>query len=98
MLESPHVETAAITQEVGEKGNRLKIGDKGEFAANYIMGAGKRGPVVVENNTAWNIPRSIKGKSEYVRYRDEFGNKMDFNGTNANQGRFDWTDLTDWYF
>jgi hypothetical protein len=98
MLESPHVETAAITQEVGEKSNLLKIGDKGEFAANYIMGAGKRGPVVVENNTSWNVHRSIKAKSEYVHYQDEFGNKLDFKGTNSNQGKFDWTDQTDWYF
>ena len=98
MLKSPHLETATITQEVSDKGNLLKIGDKGEFAADYIMGVGKRGPVVVENNTSWNVHRSIKAKSEYVRYQDEFGNKLDFKGTNSNQGKFDWTDQTDWYF
>lgn len=98
MLKSEHVETAAITQEVSDKGNLLKIGDKGEFEADYIMGHDKKSPVVVENNTSWNIRRSIKAKSEHVHYQDEFGNKLDFKGTNSNQGKFDWTDQTEWYF
>jgi hypothetical protein len=98
MLKSEHVETASITQQVSDHGDLLKIGDNGEFAANYIMGGDKKGPVVVENNTSWNIRRAIKAKSEYVRYQDEFGNKLDFKGTNSNQGQFDWTDQTEWYF
>lgn len=98
MLKSEHVETAAITQKVDDKSNLLKIGDKGRFEADYIMGLDKQTPVVVENNTTWNVKRSIKGKSKYVQYKDEFGNKLDFKGTNSNQGKFDWTDLTEKYF
>ena len=98
ILKSDHLETAAITQKVGDKSNLLKIGDKGGFEADYIMGLDKKTPVVVENNTTWNIKRSIKGKSKYVRYKDEFGNKLDFKGTNSNQGKFDWTDQTEKYF
>jgi hypothetical protein len=98
MVKSEHVETAVITQTVGDKGNMLKIGDKGEFAADYVMGRDKKSPVVVENNTSWNIRRSIKGKSDHVQYQDEFGNKLNFKGTNSNQGKFDWTDQTEWYF
>jgi hypothetical protein len=98
ILKSEHVETAAITQKVDDKGNLLKIGDKGEFEADYIMGLDKKTPVVVENNTTWNLQRSIKGKSKYVRYKDEFGNKLKFSGTNSNEGKFDWTDQTEKYF
>ncbi len=98
ILKSEHVETAAITQKVDDKGNLLKIGDKGEFEADYIMGLDKKTPVVVENNTTWNVQRSIKAKSKYVRYKDEFGNKLKFSGTNSNQGKFNWTDQTEKYF
>lgn len=98
MLKSDHVETAAITQKVDDKGNLLKIGDKGGFEADYIVGLDKKSPVVVENNTTWNIKRSIKARSKYVHYKDEFGNKLEFKGTNSNQGKFDWTDQTEKYF
>jgi hypothetical protein len=93
-----HTPTAAITQKVGDNGNELQIGDKGGFEADYIMGLDGKTPVVVDNNTTWNIPRSIKGKTKYMRYKDEFGNKLDFRGTNSNQGKFDWTDQTEHYF
>jgi hypothetical protein len=97
ILKSDHVETAAIEQRVGDTGNHLKIGDRGEFEADYVIGLDGKTPVVVENNTTWNIPRSIKGKTKYVRYKDQFGNKMEFSGTNSNQGKFDWTDKTEKY-
>jgi len=83
---------------VGDKGNKLQIGDQGGFEADYIMGMDGKTPVVVENNTSWNIPKSIKGKTKFLRYSDEFGNKFDMTGTNSNQGKFDWTDGTKEYF
>jgi len=95
---SSHVTNAAITQKVDDKGNELRIGDKGEFEADYIFGIDKKTPLVVENNTTWNIPRSIKAKTRTVHYKDEFGNKLNFSGTNSNQGKFDWTDETERYF
>jgi hypothetical protein len=98
MLKSEHVETAAITQKFDDKSNLVKIGDKGGFEADYIIGLDHKTPIVVENNTSWNVKRSIKAKSKYVRYKDEFGNKLDFKGTNSNQGKFDWTDQTEKYF
>ena len=98
ILKSEHISTAAINQKVGDKGNELQIGDKGGFEAEYVVGLDKKTPVVVENNTTWNIQRSIKGKTKHVLYKDEFGNKLDFSGTNSNQGKFDWTDQTEKYF
>jgi len=97
IVKSEHVETAAIDQKVGDTGNQLKIGNQGEFEADYLVGLDGKTPIVVENNTSWNIPRSIKGKTKYVRYKDQFGNKLDFSGTNSNQGKFDWTDQTEKY-
>ncbi len=93
-----YFETAHITQEVGEKGNKLEVGGHGGFEAEYIIGLDGKTPVVVENNTTWNIPRSIKGKTTEWRYRDPHGNKFDLSATNSNQGKFDWTDETEHYF
>jgi len=93
-----HWERAHIVQEVGEKGNKLQIGDQGGFEADYIIGKDGKTPVVVQNNTSWNIPKSVKGKTKFLRYRDAFGNKFDMAATNSNQGKFDWTDETKEYF
>jgi hypothetical protein len=89
-----HFETAHIVQEVGEKGNHLQVGDKGGFEADYIIGLDKKTPVMVENNTSWNIPKSIKGKTKRLRYKDKYGNRFDVTATNSNEGNFDWTDKT----
>ena len=89
--------SAHIAQEVGEKGNRLQVGDKGDFEADYILGGDKKTPIVVENNTAWNIPRSIKGKTKRLRYKDRYGNRFDVTRTNSNQGKVDWTDQSSFY-
>ena len=93
-----HVETAHIVQEVGDKGNKLEIGDKGGFEAHYVMGMDGKNPIVVENNTSWNISKSIKGKTVWFRYKDHYGTKYDRTGTNSNQGKFEWTDQTKKYF
>jgi len=95
---SAHMETAHIVQEVGDKGNKLEIGDKGGFEARYVIGLDGKSPVVVENNTSWNIPKSIKGKTTWFRYHDQYGAKYETGGTNSNQGKFDWTDQTKRYF
>ncbi len=93
-----YFDRAVITQIVGEKSNELKVGGWGGFEADYIMGMDRTHPVVVENNTSWNIPRSIKTKTKTLHYADPYGNKIDANGSNGNQGRFDWTDETKTYF
>lgn len=102
-LEDPSLQfrgfkTARIEQEVGERGNRLAIGDQGGFESDYILGIDGKTPVVVENNWSWNIGHGIKGKTKRLHYKDEFGNSFDVNATNANQGRFDWSDKTPIYF
>jgi hypothetical protein len=89
---------AHITQVVTNKGNRVEIEGHGGFKANYVMGGNGKTPIVVENITAWNIPRLIKGRTEYLRYSDSHGNKLDFKDTNSNEGKFDWSDRTAEYF
>ena len=93
-----HFETVRITQVVGEKGNSLEVSGHGGFDADYIIGLDGKTPVVVENNSTWNIGRSIKGKVKKLKYRDHYGNKFEFEGVNSNQGKFDWTDQTPAYF
>jgi hypothetical protein len=83
---------AHITQVVTDKGNEVEIEGHGGFKADYVMGGNNKNPIVVENITAWNLPRSIKGRTEYLRYSDSHGNKLDFKNTNSNEGKFDWTD------
>ena len=91
--ELPHFYKAArITQVVADKGNEVEIEGHGGFKADYVMGGDGKKPIVVENITAWNLPRSIKARTEYLRYSDSHGNKLDFKDTNSNEGKFDWTD------
>jgi len=87
-------ETARITQEAGDRSARVQIGERGGFETDYIMGMDKKTPVVVENNTSLNIPRSTKTKTKVFRYQDTHGNSIDTAATNGNQGKFDWTDQT----
>jgi Protein of unknown function (DUF1326) len=89
---------AHITQVVTDTGNDVEIEGHGGFKANYVMGGDGKAPIVVENITSWNIPRSIKGRTEYLRYADSHGNKLDFKDTNSNEGKFDWSDKSARYF
>jgi hypothetical protein len=89
---------AHITQVVTSKGTDVEIEGHGGFKANYVMGGDGKNPIVVENITAWNLPRSIKGRTDYLRYSDSHGNKLDFKNTNSNEGKFDWSDKTAEYF
>jgi len=91
-------ETAKITQEIGDTSARVQIGDAGGFETEYIIGRDGKTPVVVENNTTFNIPRSTKTKTKVFRYKDAHGNAIDAAATNGNQGKFDWSDQTESYF
>jgi len=78
-----------IIQEADEHGHHLKLGDDGEFRARYIVGRDGKNPVVVKNNTTWDIAEAIKGKTDFYRYR--FGrNRFSFKDTNSNQGEFEY--------
>lgn len=91
--------SAKITQDIGGKSNNIKLGTSGGFAANYIMGIDGKTPVRVLNNASFNFKDGgIKGKTKFLKYKDSFGNAFDFEATNANQGRFDWSDKTSVYF
>lgn len=89
---------AKITQSADEKGSSLAIGDAGSFECDYILGIDGKTPVVVENNWSWNIQHGIKGKTRRLVYKDEFGNEIQAEHSNANQGKFDWSDQTPLYF
>ena len=89
---------ARIEQSVGEKRNYLKLVGAGAFASDYVMGLDGKTPVVVENNWSWNIQHGMKGKTRTLAYHDAFGNRWNFQQTNANQGKFDWSESTPIYF
>lgn len=90
-------ETARIVQEVGDRTARVQIGENGGFETDYIIGKDGKTPVVVENNTTFNIPRATKTKTKVFKYKDSHGNDIDTEATNGNQGKFDWTDQTGSY-
>jgi hypothetical protein len=92
-----HFERARITQEIGDRSARVDIGNHGGFDTDYIIGGDGQTPVVLENNTTFNIPRSTKTKTRFFRYKDSGGNLIDTAATNGNQGHFDWTDQTSAY-
>jgi hypothetical protein len=93
-----HFEKAAISQTIRSHVFELKIGNRGGFEANAIIGRDGKNPIVVENMTAWNVDHDIKGKTSRLYYRDGFGNQFNFRDTSANQAAFDWTDETAEYF
>ena len=76
----------------------LKIGDKGGFVADYIMGIDGKSPVRVLNNWSWNMADGWKAKSRNLDYRDSFGNKYAYKARNSNIGTVDWSDKTPVYF
>jgi|SRR5690348_7221197 hypothetical protein len=83
---------ARITQVVTEMGDEVEVEGHGGFKADYVMGGDGKNPIVVQNITAWNIPHAIKGRTQYLRYSDSHGNKLDFKNTNSNEGKFDWNE------
>jgi hypothetical protein len=91
-------EKARIRQEIGDREAHVEIGTYGGFDTDYIIGGDGKTPVVVENNTTFNIPRATKTKTKSFRYKDAHGNDIDTKATNGNQGHFDWTDQSTTYF
>ena len=81
-----------ITQQYDDRQDMLDIGGFGGFKTNYIMGRDKTKPVVVVNNTEWAIREAIKGKTVYLRVKDEYGNEYSVKGTNSNHGAFEYTE------
>ncbi len=67
---------------------RLNLGDAGGFAADILIGADGKNPIIVENNTTWPVRRFIKGKTTRFDYKDALGNNLHFEGVNANLGEF----------
>ncbi len=67
---------------------RLNLGDAGGFAADILIGADGKNPIIVENNTTWPVRRFIKGKTTRFDYKDSLGNSLHFDGVNANLGEF----------
>ena len=66
----------------------LDFGDSGGFAADTLIGADGKNPIIVENNTTWPVRRFIKGKTTRFDYHDALGNRLHFEGVNANLGEF----------
>jgi len=81
---------ATITQEVTEHGSRLQIEGAGGFDNTFLIGLDGKTPIVVLNNTTFDLKRSMKGRTGTFRYKDHFGNDLDFKGTNTNTGEFDY--------
>jgi len=85
-------EYLTIEQVITDRGVRLSFADRGGFEASYIFGRDPSRPVTVTNIVSWPLPVSIKGKTSSFKYRDKF-NQLEYQGTNANQGRFDLSHL-----
>jgi hypothetical protein len=85
---------ATITQEVTEHGSHLRIDGVGEFDNTFLLGLDGRTPIVVMNNATFNLKRSMKGRAVTFRYKDRFGGRIDFKGTNTNTGEFEYDQNT----
>ena len=81
---------ATITQAVTEHGSRLTIEGAGGFDNTFLLGLDGKTPIVVLNNATFNLKRSMKGRTGAFRYKDRFGNDLDFHGTNTNTGEFEY--------
>ena len=66
----------------------VKFGESGGFAADLILGADGKTPIIVENNVTWPVKRFSKGKTTSFRYQDGAGNRIEREGVNANLGEF----------
>jgi hypothetical protein len=81
---------ATITHEVTDRGSRVEIEGAGGFDNRFLIGLDGKTPIVVLNNATFNLKRAIKGKSGSFRYKDRFGNDLNFQGTNTNTGEFEY--------
>ena len=73
-----------------DTGNQFHVefGAAGGFAADVLIGADGKNPIIVENNTTWPVRRFIKGKTTRFDYKDALGNNLHYDGVNANLGEF----------
>jgi hypothetical protein len=83
-----------VKQQYDGKQAMVDLGGYGSFKTHYIMGLDKSQPVVVVNNTTWMIHEAIKGKTEYLRIEDKYGDTLSSKDTNSNQGDFDYNHET----
>jgi hypothetical protein len=90
--------TARIEHTSGDKSNHVLIENAARFDAAYLVGADGKTPIRLQNNWSFNITDNIKAKTSVFRYHDAFGNKFDMKNTNSNEGAFDWTEATPFYF
>jgi Protein of unknown function (DUF1326) len=81
-----------IKQEYNDRQDLLELGSYGGFKTNYLMGRDKTKPITVVNNSEWAIHEAIKGKTEYLRVKDEYGNEYSVKDTNSNHGDFEYTE------
>jgi len=77
-----------ITTSQTKQNFSVKFGESGGFAADLILGADRKTPIIVENNVTWPVKRFSKGKTTAFRYHDNVGNRIEVNGVNANLGEF----------
>ncbi len=80
--------TVSISTETSSKRFSVRFGENGGFAADLILGADGKTPVVVENNVTWPVKRFAKGKTTRFHYQDSIGNRLQLEGVNANLGDF----------
>lgn len=78
----------ALAAETGAKDIRVRFGESGGFAADILLGADGKNPIVVENNVTWPVHRFIKAKTTRFDYKDSLGNNLNYEGRNANVGEF----------
>ncbi len=67
---------------------RVGFGESGGFEADILFGRDPKRPIIVENNTTWPVARFIKGKTTRFAYQDAMGNRLRYDGVNANLGEF----------
>jgi hypothetical protein len=77
-----------ITAQDDPRKFQLEFKGSGGFSADILIGADGKNPIVVENNVTWPVARFIKGKTTRFDYKDPLGNRLRFEGVNANLGEF----------
>jgi hypothetical protein len=92
------IETATIKHEWNDKQSSVKIGDKGGFEADYLIGIDGKSPVRLQNNWSFNLVTNIKAKARAMKYQDAHGNEIAVEKVNSNEGAYDWSDQTPLYF
>lgn len=80
--------TARLVAEDNAQTFKFGFGESGNVEADILVGADRKKPIIVENNTTWPVHRFIKGKTTQFDYKDTLGNKLNYSGVNANLGEF----------